>query len=286
MRREPPIPPPRSAFTSSAEILFGTLLIYQFRILERHWGTSKFAAFFAVSSAAGTVVDVALLVALRSMGIVRVAPGPYAFIAAAVLVYGAQVPDTYHFKVLGVKFGDKTFVYALAFQLAIAAFPGSTVAWIGGILAGLAYMHNLGGVKAWRFPAVLQSLASAMLRPLLDVDPAPDSRLSAATPEGRRQALRQRTAQRQAQVASMMADITPAVGAAAAAAAAATGPGVAPRNADGSPAAAMPAEAVVPDSDSLEIMVGMGFDRQLATDALVRRRNDVSLAVADLLEAR
>src|SRR5437763_3579562 len=38
------------AYTSSTDLLFATLLLYQFRVLERLWGSRKFTSFLCVSA--------------------------------------------------------------------------------------------------------------------------------------------------------------------------------------------------------------------------------------------
>eukprot|EP00842_Homolaphlyctis_polyrhiza_P005436 jgi/Hompol1/5894/HPOL_000330-RA len=104
-------------FSTSAEILFGSLLIYQFRLLERHWGSTKLASFFTVTTLVATFLNLAALAVLqRPLGITHVSSGPFAFLAAAMVQYAAQIPQTYKFKVFGVTFSDQIFMYALGIQ--------------------------------------------------------------------------------------------------------------------------------------------------------------------------
>ncbi|KAH9258803.1 hypothetical protein BASA81_002867 [Batrachochytrium salamandrivorans] len=116
-------------FSSSAEILFGSFLIYQFRLLERHWGSPKFAAFFTLCSLISTGVSVVLLLMLRSTGIQRVSPGPFGFISASTVLYFFQVPASYYLKIFGISWSDNVFVYAMSIQLYIASFPHSSLSW-------------------------------------------------------------------------------------------------------------------------------------------------------------
>ena len=49
------------AFLTSSELMLGGLLLYSFRLFERRYGTSKFAAFVVSVSALGTLFQVAIL---------------------------------------------------------------------------------------------------------------------------------------------------------------------------------------------------------------------------------
>ncbi|KAI8847514.1 hypothetical protein BC829DRAFT_396046 [Chytridium lagenaria] len=97
------------AFTSSTEILFGSLLIYHFRLLERQWGPRKYGSFALVTSAISTVLASLILFAGKSFGFSRTAAGPY---------------------------GDKVFFFLWA------SFPGSIVSGLCGILAGSIYRSS------------------------------------------------------------------------------------------------------------------------------------------------
>ena len=49
------------------ELLFGTLLLYLFRVFERHWGTPKFAAYAFLSSITSLLVHLGLFIIFKPL---------------------------------------------------------------------------------------------------------------------------------------------------------------------------------------------------------------------------
>ncbi|KAJ1913331.1 hypothetical protein IWQ60_009266 [Tieghemiomyces parasiticus] len=104
----------------------------------------------------------------------------YGLVFATLYQFYRQIPATYKFRVLGITLSDKAYVYFLALQLAVLQYPLSLVPATCGLLAGVLYASDLGGIKKWRFPKILQSFAQRTLLPLLATAP---SRGTAATME-------------------------------------------------------------------------------------------------------
>ncbi|KAI8925839.1 hypothetical protein BC831DRAFT_459256 [Entophlyctis helioformis] len=256
-------------FSSSAEILFGSLLIYQFRLLERHWGSPKYTAFILVVSAITTLVNVAglALSAVLGTGWSRVACGPFGVLVAALCVYAREVPESYRFKVVGIEFSDHVFVNGVAAQLALVSFPGSLLPCVGGLVAASLYMSNTAGLKTWRLPLWLRRSVGGILGPLLDSRAVADNRPVTTNPDDQRADSRARATGRSAMVANVVAELDGARGSA---------------RANTQPAA--PQLAGMPADETVDMVVGMGFDRDRAILALRQHGNDPNAAVASLLE--
>ncbi|KAJ1531232.1 hypothetical protein HK405_001424, partial [Cladochytrium tenue] len=226
-------------FSNSSEILFGSLLLYHFRLLERQWGSRKYAAFAFVSSAISTGLALSALYIGRAAGLVRVASGPYGLIFAALYQYHRDVPVTVRVRILGVGLSDKVFLYILSAQLLWSSFFGSLTAGACGLLAGALY-KSWPALRRWRFPTWLSGACHTYIEPLL-----------ASTPTG-------------------FAGVR-TLGATAAAGAAVPLPdtgrfrnaGGVRRRAGGAPPAPLP-----PDEDAIAALQALGFEREGAAAAL------------------
>ncbi|KAJ1972661.1 hypothetical protein H4R35_004551 [Dimargaris xerosporica] len=170
------------AFANSGELLFGSLLLYQCRVIERHYGSAKFAAFVFLTSVAAKLLELGLLISGNSVGLNSLPPGPYGLIFATLYQFYRIIPSTYKFRILGISLTDKSYMYFLAFQLIqflALNYPTSLIPAVCGILVGTLYRTDVGGLKGWRFPAAFTRLASKWLTPLLATSTAANS--SAAT---------------------------------------------------------------------------------------------------------
>jgi hypothetical protein len=105
-------------FGNSVELLFGSILIYHFRLLERIWSTPKFVSFGLFTTIFSAIVQSFILTFGKSItGRIASASGPYPFLFAALYVYYKNIPHTQHFRVGGFTLNDKSFVYTLAIQV-------------------------------------------------------------------------------------------------------------------------------------------------------------------------
>ncbi|KAI8922279.1 hypothetical protein DFJ77DRAFT_506059 [Powellomyces hirtus] len=250
-------------FSTTSELLFGTCLLYHFRILERQWSSSKYASFVFLTSAMSTALNVASLLLTRGLGFksLRGVPaGPYGLVFAALYAYGRSVPGTYKFKFAGKEWTDHVLVYALSFQFLLAQLPTSVVGSVCGLVAGVLYDLNFLEMKIFRLPRFLQNLAHKAFTPLFASSP-PTGRLAGTTIEDQRRELRDRY------TASMRGN------AAAAAAVAGTG--------------GIPVVPVDPPSpDAIAQLENMGFSRPRVLQALRSTNNHVPAAAAFLLDNR
>ncbi|EFJ44592.1 hypothetical protein VOLCADRAFT_118724, partial [Volvox carteri f. nagariensis] len=86
-------------FRSPAELVFGTLLMYYFRILEREAGPSKFAAFAAISTFLSSLLQWAVFVYVLGLQLLMSAGRASLLVGGTGLVAGL----IYKFNLLGVK---------------------------------------------------------------------------------------------------------------------------------------------------------------------------------------
>ncbi|KIW77124.1 hypothetical protein Z517_09570 [Fonsecaea pedrosoi CBS 271.37] len=162
------------AHTSSTELLVSAVLLYQFRVLERIWGSRKFASFIALVFWCNVVVVPALVVLLKlvTLGWYNYLPSGSAGLVFALLsAWAEEVPRIYRYKIAtgspaatagggpqqvpGVILSDKSTTYLLAAQLALSQFPYSILPAAVGWTVGTAWMGELlpGGLARWRIPA-------------------------------------------------------------------------------------------------------------------------------------
>jgi hypothetical protein len=106
-------------------MLFGGLLLYHFRILERQWGSRSYLSCILVTTAWSHVLNmVALYVnkVVSLQGLDSVPVGPYGSLFALLCVYYCQIPVLYQFKVLGWTLSDHFFLQLLAFQVLVVIY--------------------------------------------------------------------------------------------------------------------------------------------------------------------
>ncbi|KAF9348288.1 hypothetical protein BGX26_000278 [Mortierella sp. AD094] len=78
----------------------------------------------------------------------------------------------YEFKVFGVAFTDKAFMYVLGGQLLLSHMPGSIALGVSGLLTGAIYRSDFAGTRRWRFPKAIMRLAERFLLPIFSSSPA------------------------------------------------------------------------------------------------------------------
>ena len=165
-------------FTTPGELLFGVVLLYYFRQLERQLGSSRFAA-FAISVT--SFYSLLLLWIQLSNPSFLSASGPYALILASLIHYFYEAPKIYHFQILGTfSLSDKSFIYMATFQFIICYPPLSFTSFLAAIIAGLIFRipfirHNAD------MPDTLVSLSTTYLLPLLGTSPPSSSQSRPST---------------------------------------------------------------------------------------------------------
>ncbi|KAI9306518.1 hypothetical protein BJ944DRAFT_263446 [Cunninghamella echinulata] len=161
------------AFTSSGDVFFGTMIIYAMRIIERYFGSSKYAAFIFVIINISTLLEVGALVTGIKFGLRYIPGGPYALLFAMLYQYHRLVPVLYRFRIFGITFNNKSFLYMLSLQIFISQGVNTIIPCICGLLSGALYRSNISNIKQWRFPSKLQSISLKYLQPVLATPPIP-----------------------------------------------------------------------------------------------------------------
>lgn len=130
-------------FTTPGELLFGVVLLYYFRQLERQLGSSRFAAFTLITCSIYTALLVTLQILLPST---IPASGPYSLIFASMVFFYFETPKVYHFQVLGAfALSDKSFAYILTLQLVFSSPSRSLISCAVAIISGICY--RLPGIR-------------------------------------------------------------------------------------------------------------------------------------------
>ncbi|CAI6096917.1 hypothetical protein V2G26_016131 [Clonostachys chloroleuca] len=168
-------------YTNSTEVLFGVITLYQLRIVERMWGSRKYASFLVISYLLTSIVPPSLTVVLRPLtaGWFNYIPaGPTPIIFAVLAQYHAMIPHLYKYRIAtsqapptdetfsGVTFSDKSLKYAIAVHLALLQWPGSLLGAIVGWVVGYSWREGLlpSSFVRWRMPGWMLGLRSQRRR--------------------------------------------------------------------------------------------------------------------------
>ncbi|KAG9454872.1 hypothetical protein H6P81_007776 [Aristolochia fimbriata] len=236
------------AFSSTPELMFGLYLLYYFRVFERQIGSNKYSVFILFSLLTATLFEVLALALLKDPTSKLVASGPYSLIFSSFVPFYFDIPVSTRFRIFGFRFSDKSFIYLAGLQLLLSSWKRSLLPGICGILAGSIYRLNMFHIRRAKFPDFIASFLSRLSWPSLG---APSS----TTPSGNFIG-RPSYAGHQLEV---------------------------PRN---YPASAPFASVAEPPEDSISTLVSMGFDRNMARQALMQARNDINAATNILLETQ
>ena len=133
-------------FRHPGELLFGTMLTYYFRLLERQMGTGKYSAYALVTCGLAYAIEAALSALFQRPS----ASGPYPLLFANLVAFFLEVPPLQKFTFLGVNVSDKVFVYLAALQLLFSSSQRSLAAGLAGSLAGMLYHWNVLGLRRLR----------------------------------------------------------------------------------------------------------------------------------------
>ncbi|EDN03668.1 predicted protein [Histoplasma mississippiense (nom. inval.)] len=162
------------SYTNSTEVLFGALLIYQLRVIERLWGSRKFGSFL-ISTLPYTALLPPLILSflLRplSLNTLNFLPaGPTAILFALLVQFYSAIPPAYKYRIAAptttafassptattpsISVSDKSTTYLLGAQLALSQFPHSLVPAAVGWAVGYAWRSDIlpGRAAAWRVP--------------------------------------------------------------------------------------------------------------------------------------
>ncbi|KAJ3793384.1 hypothetical protein GGU11DRAFT_748955 [Lentinula aff. detonsa] len=162
------------AFANSSDLFLAELILYQDGIqVERCFGSLKFASFLVVSTLLSTLLEFISLLLFHRVGLNHLSSGPLTLVFSILYQYSRIIPPIYEFRVFGVSFNNKSFIYALGIQLAVARLPGSGAAALIGILAGQIYRSDLINLKSYRLGSTIVNLSTRFLHPLLGLNRPP-----------------------------------------------------------------------------------------------------------------
>ncbi|KAJ8256082.1 hypothetical protein COCON_G00199460 [Conger conger] len=158
------------------------LLIYNFRIFERRYGSRKFASFLFGTWVLSALVDLLLTEALKhvlQLSVEILPSGPLGPVFALFVPFYSSIPRVQVTQVLGqVSITNKTLVYIVGLQL-LTSTPLMWISCLSGLVSGLLYHCDMLRVQAVLFiPRWMARCSSYLLQPLLSgAEPARDSAL-------------------------------------------------------------------------------------------------------------
>lgn len=158
-------------YANSFEVLFAVMTLYHMRIIERFWGSRKYASFLCTCGLLTSILTPALLTVIikpLTMGIVNYLPsGPTPLVFAILAQFHAIVPHIYKYRIVtptltptgndglnGLTFSDKSYRYLFAIQLALSQWPGSLLGALIGWVTGYLWRNDIlpGAITRWRVP--------------------------------------------------------------------------------------------------------------------------------------
>ncbi|KAL3426681.1 uba domain-containing protein ucp14 [Phlyctema vagabunda] len=163
----------QACYTNSTEVLFAAMTLYNMRVIERLWGSRKFASFLVVSylfTALLPPLILALFLRPLSFHTLNYLPaGPTPLIFALLAQYHAVIPHVYKYRLaasatpptnapfMGLTFSDKSYVYLPAVQLSLSQFPGSLICACVGWVVGYSWRNDVlpAAMSTWRVPGWL-----------------------------------------------------------------------------------------------------------------------------------
>jgi hypothetical protein len=81
--------------------------------------------------------------------------GPYGLIFASFIPFFLDIPVTSRFRIFGVNFSDKSFIYLAGLQLLLSSGKRSLIPGICGLIAGSLYRLNVLGIRRMKVSSPL-----------------------------------------------------------------------------------------------------------------------------------
>ncbi|EAY73448.1 hypothetical protein OsI_01326 [Oryza sativa Indica Group] len=154
------------AFQSTPELLFGVYLLYYFRVFERQIGSNKYSVFSLFTISVSLLLEILSLVLLKDTNYLStLACGPYGLIFASFIPFFLDIPVTSRFRIFGVNFSDKSFIYLAGLQLLLSSGKRSLIPGICGLIAGSLYRLNVLGIRRMKMPQVIASFFARIFAP-------------------------------------------------------------------------------------------------------------------------
>ncbi|OAY77468.1 Rhomboid-like protein 20 [Ananas comosus] len=109
------------AFSSTPELLFGVYLLYYFRVFERQMGSNKYSVFVLFSLIVSSLFEIIALMLFKDPTANVIASGPYGLIFSSFVPFYFDIPVTSRFRIFGLQFGDKSFIYLAGLQVIVVS---------------------------------------------------------------------------------------------------------------------------------------------------------------------
>lgn len=155
-------------WSSSSELILGSVLLYTWRMFERMFGSRKFGGCLAFLLAMSTALQVCVAVVCRATGAsFHPSSGPWGLIFGLLACFFMDIPQSMPFTVFGVPLSDKMFLYILNLQLALSGLPGSAYTALIGLVLGFLYRWEALPFHRIRIPQVVSRCFGRVFSPLL-----------------------------------------------------------------------------------------------------------------------
>ncbi|MBA0631306.1 hypothetical protein Godav_000189 [Gossypium davidsonii] len=102
--------------------------------------------------------------------------GPYGLIFASFVPFFFDIPVSTWFRIFGVRFSNKSFIYLAGLQLLLSSWKRSLLPGICGILAGSLYRLNVFHIRKAKFPEFITSFFSRLSWPSIGNPPTTPAR--------------------------------------------------------------------------------------------------------------
>ena len=128
----------------------GCFVLYHLRRLETHWSSLRLASFWTLHVGLSSGLSLLSHLLLK-------APwnnGPQSFVVALTIQYIRFIPPVYESETLGFPINDHAFFYFLLAQLFFLSKDKGPFCL--GLVSGVMYSWNVGGMASWRLPKRIQ----------------------------------------------------------------------------------------------------------------------------------
>ncbi|KAL9554877.1 hypothetical protein MBANPS3_002620 [Mucor bainieri] len=183
------------AFSSIGTTVVGTWLIYKMKVVERRYGSARYAALVFISFVASTLLQTSVLAVGSRYGFKSIASGSYAILFSILYQYQKMIPASYQVNILGATLSDKIYVYAAATQyeavyptdtsqqqLLLSNSSSSVIPSVCGLVVGALY-DTTASLKQWRFPKWTRSFTTKYILPVLATNNKKKSSTAVRTPD-------------------------------------------------------------------------------------------------------
>jgi len=281
-------------FLDTKDAIFCLILLYQFRVFERRYGSRNFTSHIIATSVITALAEILLTQAYSSLSgnshhlpITSFAIGPFGAILPLFVNYFFEIPSLSNLNMFSIS--SKSMFYLIGGQVALSS-TNHSIVFVASLLAGLWMRNNLFMVKKWiRVPVLLASLTDRLFGWMVrSGEPSSKSELLGATLEIQRtQAaeLMEQRMMRQQQV--LFEERNRRMNR--------VGQGFQEQLVNNQFFPQRPGDRAVPpilrrgpepSEENIQMLVDMGFDRGRVMQALRQTGNDVQSATAVLLHGR